>query len=74
MQIENIKFVRAADRDVGAALFLNGKVVAQVDYDSYGTAGESLLERMTERLAEMANIRAEYDEVGDDEFRDLTAG
>lgn len=73
MQIESVKFVRAEDRDVGAALFVNGQVVAEVNYDSYGTHGEALLEEMAGRLGAITDIRPEYAEVSDEEFREMTS-
>ena len=74
MKIETVKLLRAFDRDTGAALLLNGKVIAETNYDEHGSGGEHMLEGILDRLAKMAGVYPDQDEVDDDEFLKIVDG
>lgn len=63
--------VSAWDRDVGAALFVDGELVATVDFERHGSEGEELLHEVGQNLARIANVVLVQDQVSDDEFREM---
>lgn len=68
LRVQSVKLVRAWDRDTGAALLLNGEIVATVDYDEDGSAGEEVLLKVMRNIAKMANVFPQEGEIDDDAF------
>lgn len=73
MEISSLKLVRAYDRDVGAALVINGHVVCTVNYDEHGSSGEDVLKSVLEGFSDLTGLKVEEDEMDDEEYRDFTA-
>lgn len=69
-----VKLIRAFDRETGAALIANGMVMATVNYDEHGSAGERILQTVGESLADLLNVKFIEDEVDDEEFKTIVYG